>query len=90
MEWRLRITVSSTCEVFRTHVSNQQIEYAILLPRQGVNMYFDRDKVHVSLYNLLNNAFKIYSIRWKHNRFCRYDKSKDGLICIRIEDTEKE
>lgn len=82
--------VSSTCEVFRTYASSQQIEYAILLPRQGVNMYFDRDKVHRILYNLLNNAFKFTpsggSITVSADTI-----TKDGTqyICIRIEDTGK-
>ena len=82
--------VSSTCEVFGAYATNKQIEYSILLPRQGVHMYFDRDKVHRILYNLLNNAFKFTppggSITVSADTI-----TQDGTqyICIRIEDTGK-
>lgn len=50
--------VSSTCEAFQPYAANREIRFSVSPTTQPLYMYFDREKVHRVLYNLLNNAFK--------------------------------
>lgn len=86
--------VHEITEPFQFVASKKQIDYEIISPEEGINLWFDPDILEKMLYNLLSNAFKFtqeggevlvaFEARYSGNKKKR--KRKKGFLDIRIKD----
>lgn len=82
--------ISTTCEAFDPYANSKKIEYTLLSPTDSLFIYFDRDKVHRILYNLLNNAFKFTPAEGEITvSIDMTTKAGIQYVCIRIQDSGK-
>lgn len=82
--------ISSACEAFKPMAENKQIHFSVISTSQPFYIYFDRDKLHRILYNLLSNAFK-FTASGGSITVSTEVLTKNGTqyACISVKDTGK-
>lgn len=82
--------ISSACEAFKSMAENKQIHFSVTSSSQPFYIYFDRDKLHRVLYNLLSNAFKFTASGGTITvNTAVITKNEIQYVCINVKDTGK-
>lgn len=80
----------STCEPFKSIAESNHIQFSVSPLPQSLYMYFDRNKVHRILYNLLSNAFKFTATGGEVVVSVQLiDREETHHLCISVKDSGK-